>query len=73
MAKVSRPGYPMETRATVLDPLRWIVKFSDTRPSRRLLWKSLARSQHTLTAATTTPKTFDESGDWRAGLEARTR
>jgi hypothetical protein len=27
MAKVSRPGYPMETRATVLDPLRWIVKF----------------------------------------------
>ena len=43
------------------------------RPSRRPLWRSLASGKHTLTAAATTPETFDECRDWRAGRQARTR
>jgi hypothetical protein len=45
----------------------------DPRPSRSPLWRSLASGKHTLTAAATTPETFDECRDWRAGREARTR
>ena len=44
----------------------------DPRPSRSPLWRSLASGKHTLTAAATTPETFDECRDWRAGREART-
>ena len=41
--------------------------------SQRPLWRRLASGKHALTAAPTTPETFDESCDWRAGRKARTR
>ena len=50
-----------------------VLIHDDPRPSRRPLWRSLASGKHTLTAAATTPETFDECRDWRAGRQARTR